>query len=142
MQMTSETVFPIPEGPIDNPGIWRGSNFTENNDWVSQWSGPALRELTDAVATIKQSDKKPPRFGKEDFPLPTLADELQAILDDLETGNGFAVIRGIPPDAFDEDEAEILFWGLMVHLGLPMSQNAMGHVLGHVRDLGFDVNDT
>ncbi len=142
MMMTSETVFPIPEGPIDNPGIWRGNDFTENDDWVTQWSGPALRELTDAVATVKQSGKKPPHFGKEDFPLPTIANELHAILDVLETGKGFAVIRGIPPDAFDEDEAEILFWGLMVHLGHPLTQNAMGHVLGHVRDLGLDVKDT
>ena len=142
MRMVSETFSPIPEGPIDNPGNWRGSNFTENDDWVTQWSEQALRELTAAVATVKQSGKKPTRFDKEDFPLPTIADELRAILDDLETGNGFAVIGGIPPDAFDEDEAEILFWGLMVHLGHPMSQNAMGHVLGHVRDLGLDVNDT
>ena len=142
MRITSETVFPIPEGPIDNPGNWRGSDFLENDDWVTQWTEQALRELTVAVATVKQSGKKPPRFGKEDFPLPTIADELQAILDDLETGNGFAVIRGILPDAFDEDEAEILFWGLMVHLGYPLSQNAMGNVLGHVRDMGLDIKDT
>ena len=142
MKMPSEAVFPIPEGPIENPGNWLASEFSNNGDWVIHWPESALKELTAAVATLKQSGKKPPRFNKQDFPLPILAGELPAVLDDLETGNGFAVIRGIPPDAFDEEEAEILFWGLMVHLGHPLSQNAMGHVLGHVRDLGLDANDT
>ena len=35
----------------------------------------------------------------------------------------------------------IAFMGLGAHLGVPRSQNAKGHLLGHVKDLGLDVTD-
>ncbi|CAF3607256.1 unnamed protein product [Rotaria sp. Silwood1] len=34
-----------------------------------------------------------------------------------------------------------MFYGLGCHLGLPRSQNAMGHMLGHVLDLGMKSSD-
>jgi len=134
--------YPIPEGPIKNPGLWRGVDFQNDDHWVAVWSSQALAELGAAVRSVKQAGKSAPHFDKEDFPLPSLSAELRETLDDLEAGNGFRVVRGIPLDDFTEAEAEILFWGLMLHLGHPMTQNAAGHLVGHVRDLGYDVNDT
>jgi len=142
MQITSDTVFPIPDGPIDNPGNWKGSDFQDTENWLTHWSPQALQELNAAVAAVKKAGKTALNFTKDEFPLPSLADELQAIRDDLEVDNGFSIIRGIPLDEFSDDEAEILFWGLMVHIGHPMSQNAKGHLLGHVRDLGLTTKDT
>ena len=142
MPTISEPTFPLPSGPIDNPGRWRGSDFQDNDSFVTRWSARALDELAAAIATVKAAGLPAPTFTQADFPLPTIGDEMRAILDDLESGRGFSIIRGIPLDDFSDDDAEILFWGLMVHLGQPMSQNAAGHVLGHVRDLGYDVNDT
>ena len=142
MSAVSENRFPIPEGPISNPGLWRGSEFQNSDHWVAHWSDNALGELNDAVKAVKNSGKSAPHFTKVEFSLPTIGDELNAVLEDLETGNGFRVVRGIPLDDYSDEEAEILFWGLMIHLGEPMSQNAAGHLLGHVRDLGYDVNDT
>ena len=138
----TDTNFPIPDGMINNPGNWRGSNFLGQNGWITRWSDQALEELLQAVAAVQAARKFAPHFVKDDFPLPSLSDELQTIRNDLEVHNGFSVIRGIPNDELTEEEAEILFWGLMVHLGHPMSQNAIGHLLGHVRDLGLDINDT
>jgi hypothetical protein len=142
MSMQGETNFPLPEGPIENPGLWRGHDFQDNDRFVTYWSGQALGELSAAVATVKRRGMQPPNFTKDSFPLPTIGDELQAVLEDLDSGRGFSIIRGIPLDDFSDAEAEILFWGLMMHLGVPMSQNAAGHLIGHVRDLGYDVNDT
>jgi hypothetical protein len=142
MRIKSDMVFPTPNGLIDNPGNWSGRNFLDDNQWVTHWSKQALAELFAAIEAVKKSGKTVPHFTKQDFPLPSLEDELQAIRADLEVDNGFSLIRGIPSNELSEYEAEILFWGLMVHLGHPMTQNAKGHVLGHVRDLGLDINDT
>ncbi|MCP5025654.1 MAG: TauD/TfdA family dioxygenase [Actinomycetia bacterium] len=37
-----------------------------------------------------------------------------------------------------EREAAFAFWGLGLHMGVPVSQNARGHLLGHVTDEGRD----
>jgi hypothetical protein len=142
MPISSDDTFPIPDGPIKNPCQWQGRDFQGNESWITRWSGQALAELIAAVETVKRAGKKAPKFTKADFPLPSLAAELQAIRDDLETGNGFSILRGIPSDDLSDDDAEILFWGMIVHLGQPMSQNSAGHLLGHVRDLGLTTQDT
>jgi len=142
MSNSTNYSFAVPEGPIENPGLWHAGDFCDSDHWVARWSGQALAELTAAVDAVARAGKSAPNFSEDDFPLPSISAELRETLDDLETGNGFRVVRGIPLDDFSETEAEILFWGLMMHLGQPMTQNASGHLLGHVRDLGYDVNDT
>jgi hypothetical protein len=39
-----------------------------------------------------------------------------------------------------ERHAAFAFWGLGLHMGIPVSQNARGHLLGHVIDEGLDFN--
>jgi hypothetical protein len=46
------------------------------------------------------------------------------------------LIRGIPRTRYTDEECELIYWGLGLHLGTPVSQNARGHLLGHVRDEG------
>jgi hypothetical protein len=41
-------------------------------------------------------------------------------------------------DRYTLEKAALAYWGLGLHLGRPVSQNAKGHLLGHVRDLGLD----
>jgi len=142
MRAESDNDFSVPEGPIKNPGLWRGSDFQDADHWVAHWSEKAIKELHAAVQNVMDIGKSAPDFTKAEFPLPSIGHELETALDDLENGNGFRIIRGIPLDAYSDEEAEILFWGLMMHIGQPMSQNAAGHLLGHVRDLGYDVTDT
>jgi len=44
-------------------------------------------------------------------------------------------------DQYSERKAGTIFYGLGCHLGTPRSQNAMGHMLGHVCDLGKKSSD-
>ena len=60
---------------------------------------------------------------------------------ELLHGRGFALWRGIPVEAWGRRRSAVAFYGLGTHLGNPVSQNAQGHVLGHVRDLGLSSND-
>jgi hypothetical protein len=57
-------------------------------------------------------------------------------------GRGFALLRGLPVDRWSIREAAMAYCGIGAYFGNARSQNAKGHVLGHVRDLGRDaVND-
>ncbi|XXX47508.1 hypothetical protein WME76_06960 [Sorangium sp. So ce119] len=65
----------------------------------------------------------------------------------MSSGRGFALLRGLRgrwldgPDRLDVRAAAIAFLGIGSHLGSARSQNARGHVLGHVKDLGLSSQD-
>ena len=56
-------------------------------------------------------------------------------------GHGFMVLRGLPVDEWSMADAALAYWGIGLHLGLAVPQNAAGHLIGHVRDLGYDPDD-
>jgi len=51
------------------------------------------------------------------------------------------VVRGLQRDRYSDDDCELIYWGIGSHIGNPVSQNSRGHLLGHVRDEGRDIND-
>ncbi|MES9740390.1 TauD/TfdA family dioxygenase, partial [Peribacillus frigoritolerans] len=51
------------------------------------------------------------------------------------------MIRGLPMDQYTDDEASIIYWGLGLHLGLPIIQGKKGELLGHIKNMGKDFND-
>lgn len=73
----------------------------------------------------------------QDFALPRLGDRLLALREELIHGRGFALLRGLAVHGLSEKLAQVIFCGLGSHLGLARPQNAQGHLLGHVRDLGL-----
>ena len=69
-----------------------------------------------------------------DFPLPTLGAVLRAVAADINRGRGFALLRGVPTHRYSRAQAAAAFVGIGLHVGSPVSQNALGHLLGHVAD--------
>ena len=51
------------------------------------------------------------------------------------------MMQDFPLDRFDREGTAIVYIGLGAHLGITMSQNKLGHILGHVKDLGGDYDD-
>jgi hypothetical protein len=78
---------------------------------------------------------------REHFVLPRLAPVLDTLRRELINGRGFVLMRGLPLERYTLAEAATIFWGIGTHLGRALSQNAQGHVLGHVKDLGYQADD-
>jgi alpha-ketoglutarate-dependent taurine dioxygenase len=133
----------MPPAPMEMaPGLWRGADLQKRTDWIFRFPQDALAEIESALRRVQQRGMKAPNFSREDFPLPKFSAVLREMLEELEHGRGFFLMRGFPIERFTEEEAEAIFWGLGQHLGVPLSQNAEGHLLGHVRNLGLDINKT
>jgi hypothetical protein len=120
---------------IEDPSAWIGARIQNDESWVYRIDRDAVEEIDAALAHLKQVGARIP-FGKGDFPLPRFGAELKRILHEVENGRGFMLLRGIPRGRYTDEECELLYWGLGVNLGAPVSQNARGHLLGHVRDEG------
>jgi hypothetical protein len=55
---------------------------------------------------------------------------------EVENGQGFVLLRGLPVETFSDSELRLVFWGLGMHLGIPMSQSKNGEFVAEVRDIG------
>ena len=121
--------------PVTSPDAWTGSKIQHDPSWIHQLGAADAAEINAALKHAKRIGARIP-FPAESFPLPRLAVVLGGILEELENGRGFKLIRGIPRQDYTDEECELIYWGLGTHLGNPVSQNARGHRLGHVRDEG------
>ena len=109
--------------------------------WVQDLEPAEIAELEGAAAAYQASGRAIGQLSAVTFPLPLLAPKLEALRNILQHGIGFRLIRGLPVDRYDIETAAVIYCGLGAHLGSARSQNARGHILGHVKDVGADLND-
>ena len=119
---------------------WNGSDIARSDSWIYRFSELALDEIDRAVTHIKKKALPLEKISKEDFAVPSLAEDFASIANELEHGRGFIQLRGLRIDTYDQKAAEIVFWGIGIQLGNPIYQNGKRELLGRVRDEGLDVN--
>jgi hypothetical protein len=71
---------------------------------------------------------------RADFDIDELGPGLAQCLTELRHRRGFVLLRGFPIEQLDESAVELAYVGLGLQLGQPVSQDAAGTLLGHVRD--------
>jgi hypothetical protein len=120
---------------IADPGAWIGPQLQHDASWIYRLDAGDAAEIDAALIHARRAGARIP-FAADLFPLPRLGKKLDAILEEIERGRGFALLRGLPRARYTDEECEMLYWGIGAHLGKPVSQNARGHLLGHVRDEG------
>ncbi len=123
------------------PAAWRGPDIAARDDWIVQLSKKQIAELEAAMRTVSARNLDIAQLARNDFPLPSLGSQLDSWLRELLHGRGFLLIRGLPLERYSRREAATIFMGIGAHLGRARSQNAKGHVLGHVCDLGLSSTD-
>lgn len=132
---------PLPPGPIEGPSAWRGADMARSEEWIYRLSGEEVAELDGALAEVRRRGLDTIAITRTDFLLPRLGAALDDIHRELIHGRGFALIRGVPVERYSIADIATIYWGIGAHLGRALSQNAKGHLLGHVRDLGYDPED-
>src|SRR5919106_4263717 len=121
-------------GHISGPEAWLGRDMAASTEWIRPIPSRAIDELDAALRGLQRRGLTWPKFGREDFPLPTFSREITGVLDERENGGGFVLLRVPPFDRYTDDELKTLYWGLGAHLGWQHYQNALGELIGEVRD--------
>lgn len=124
--------------PITGPSAWAGPDLAATDSWIHRLDEAMVAEIDAALAGL--TEKQIP-FTKDDFPLPAVSEFLERVPEALANGPGFALVRGLPRDRYTDDECQLIYWGIAMHLGTPISQNTRGHLIGHVRDEGRSFDD-
>lgn len=126
---------------IVGPSAWLGPEACASERWVHHLNDDELRELEYAAQHALVTYPDIAAIRRENFVLPTLGPRLARLHDELIHGSGFALVRALPVHEWSREVTAAAFFGLGCHLGNPRPQNAKGHVLGHVMDLGINAND-
>ncbi len=140
--MSATTAPSLPPGKIDIASAWRGETMAAATDqWIVHLSPADIAELESAATGFLARTREIGELTKDKFPLPKFGAHLAKLRDVLINGIGFQVLRGLPVASYSQQMAATIFCGIGAHLGSARSQNAMGHILGHVRDIGVDAKN-
>ncbi|GHT83795.1 hypothetical protein AGMMS49543_12280 [Betaproteobacteria bacterium] len=123
---------------VDASIAWRGIDLQNRDTWLT-WLTPTILEAFDqALQGVKAKGLSAPNFGKADFVLPpVVVEEIDALFsDELENGRGFLLVRGLDASQYTEEELTIIYYGLGLHMGTPVTQNEKGDLLGAVQAVG------
>lgn len=124
----------IPRQAIADPAAWLGPRLRDDPAWIHRLSAAEVADLDAALAAARAAGRTVATLRREDFPLGPLAEAVHGWARELDRGRGFVLVRGLPVERWGADDAALAYYGLGLHLGEPVSQNANGDLLGHVRD--------
>jgi hypothetical protein len=128
---------------IDDLSAWTGPDMAAHPDmWLVNLSPQDISALHAAADHFLGLGKDIGEITAEDFPLGALAVHFAQLRKKLIHGNGIEVLRGLDVTNIPRAKAAAIFCGIGAHLGAARSQNAAGHILGHVRDTGADAANT
>lgn len=127
---------------ISDASAWYGPDLKDSSDWIKLLTEAEIAEVENAANELaEQLSFDLTSISAEDFPLPTLGPRLQRLMKEVLNGRGFVLIRALRVERWTRRQAAITFLGIGSHLGNLRMQNAAGHLLGHVRDLGQSSQD-
>ncbi len=127
---------------IDIPAAWFGAELAKKSDvWHYTLQSEEIKELISAANKFCATGAELGKISPKNFVLNKFAPRLLALQEELKTGIGFTLISGLPVEDLAPEVYSTVFCGLGSYLGKARSQNAAGHLLGHVRDTGASAKD-
>ena len=130
--------------PLEDPAAWRGDRMIERSEWIIDLDERMVSEFESAVADVAAHGIDLFDVTRDEFPLPGMGRHCRAMLEALEGGRGFVLLRSLPVARWSDAENRIAIWGLGTHLGVPVGQDLAGNLLHDVRDSGrkFGADDS
>jgi hypothetical protein len=127
--------------PLEGPAIWTGAVLAASDDWVHPLDAGMAAELDRALAAVRGRNISWDRMAKDDFPLggTRVGALLADVADALETGRGLAKLTGAPVAGLDDADLRLLWMGIGLWLGTPVSQSAAGLRMKIIADEGATV---
>ncbi|MGB0864999.1 MAG: TauD/TfdA family dioxygenase [Granulosicoccaceae bacterium] len=133
----------FPPEKIDSAFVWNGADWQRAPSiWLHSLDAREVEELTAGAKRFLDRGGLLADLTRDDIPLSSLQNRIEALKQCLLKGPGARVLRGLDREALSPAEAAVAFYALGMHLGSPRSQNAAGDLLGHVRDVGARASNT
>ena len=123
-------------------GEWSIKDLEVNKDWLLHLNLDDQEEIILATKYSLSSGKTIYDLTSKDFPLNKFLVKINKAKEQVESGLGFIILRGLPVREFNDKEVEIMLWGIGQYIGYPEVQDKAGALLHIVTDTGSSVNQT
>ena len=117
---------------------WQGADIATDGDWVHVFTETEIAELAAAAEAVLDADILD--LTGADFHLPSLDSMLSEVRRDIVDGRGFVLLRGLPVREWPLEVTARAYWAIGSRIGVPISQNRVGNLLGHVTDVGGEAD--
>lgn len=119
--------------------VWKPEDYQNYPErWVHRFSDDEIVEISKAADDFISSGTPMTGITKAKFPLPNMSNFLEPMRKEILNGKGFILFKGFPVQEWGNHKSAVAYMGLGTYLGYFVSQNGLGHVLGHVKDTGAD----
>lgn len=121
---------------VTDPAAWTATSFTSAADYTITLTEAEQAEVVAALHNIERSGRlqSPAQLTASDFPFRELEPRLSQAFEQVRSGCGFVVIKGLPRASLSFEQFAAAVWGLNTFFGFPLSQNAQGELLSEVID--------
>ena len=120
--------------PITSPAVWNAEDVADPAAWTIELTEDQRNELAEVARSARAAGRTIATITAADAPLHSMTDALRQVVADLSTDRGFVLLRRFPVEVLEPEEVDLAYFALGLHLGTPVSQDAAGTLLGHVRD--------
>ena len=124
--------------PVSGRNVWYGPEMARRDDWIRRLTDAEIAALENMVVRLDATGIDIGTIDTSQMHVPVLRALMDEVRQAVLHGTGFILVRGVPVERWTLRQCAIAYFGLGSMLGEPVSQNAMGHILGHVKDIGYD----
>ena len=121
--------------PIEGACVW-DKRSVGPDDFVVRMPPECADEALDAARAVQARGLPLQQLDRASFPLPRCGEWLRLMRRELEVGRGLQLVRGLDIEGLTAEAVRTLYWGICVHLGIPLSQSRNGEFVGEVCDIG------
>ncbi|HEY6926251.1 MAG TPA: TauD/TfdA family dioxygenase [Steroidobacteraceae bacterium] len=121
---------------VTDPTAWTATSFASAADYTITLTDDQRGEVVAALRNIERRGglHSPTKLTASDFPLPRLGARLELAFEQVRSGCGFVVIKGLPRAHLSFEQFTAAVWGLNTFFSFPLSQNARGELLSEISD--------
>lgn len=116
--------------------VWTATELNADRSWSCDLTAVEIDELLAATRAAAALGKPLGQLRRGDYRLPGLQARFAALSRELEHGRGFVLVRGLPVQDLGDEQCRLLFWGIGLQLGLPVSQSRLENYIAEVKDIG------
>jgi len=121
---------------IDGPFVWKGSDIVNSTDWILPLDARSIDILETGLSKFEAQGLNWQQASKDTFSLEQLDTFFRHISDELENGFGLIKITGLPVERYSDAQLKSIYYAMMSHIGVPVSQNTSGAVMMAIEDEG------
>ncbi len=119
---------------IEDRSAWTAADFPDAESYRRTFSREMIAEIEAAARPLLEENRDPKDIAFREIKLPVSEPVLSAAYDDVENGQGFAVLAGLPVDDFNPAVARYALAVVGCHFGDITRQNREGEYVLDVMD--------